>query len=344
MSGTMNILSAGPALSLQDLGRSGYLAKGLTRGGAADLRALHEGAALLGQTADRTAVEMMGFGGTFETDADTVVALTGAEMMATLDGAPLIWNASHALPAGAKLVIGGVRTGTYGYLHVAGGFDTPINMCGRSAHLTAGIGALLQAGDSLPITAGHARPGLLLVPETRLAGGDIRMVPSFQSALFSEETRARFCDTRFRRDPRANRQGVRLDMEGDGFHADGGLSIVSEVITPGDIQVTGDGAPYVLMCESQTTGGYPRIGTVIPSDLPKVAQAPVGAELRFELISLEDAIAIETRARAEIKSLPSRVTPLVRDPHDIADLLSYQLVSGVISATADPFDTMGDTT
>lgn len=343
MSGALKILSAGPALSLQDLGRSGYLAQGLTRGGAVDLLALQEGAALLGQGPDCAAVEMMGFGGTFEASVDTVIALTGAEMSATLDGAPLIWNASHRLPAGAKLVIGGVRAGTYGYLHVAGGLDTTPEMSARSAHLTAGIGALLQAGDSLPIPPSAARSGLCLLPEDRLSGGAIRMLPSFQSELFSAETRARFAATRFRRDPRANRQGVRLAMDVAGFHADGGLSIVSEVITPGDIQVTGDGAPYVLMCESQTTGGYPRIGTVIPADLPKVAQAPAGAELWFEVVSLQEAIDIETRARAALKALPARITPLVRDPHEIADLLSYQLVSGVISATADPFAMTGDT-
>ncbi len=342
MRGTLHILGAGPALSLQDLGRSGYLAKGLTRGGAADLRALHEGAALLGQAPDCAAIEMMGMGGSFETDTDTVIALTGAEMAATLDGAPVIWNASHALPAGAKLVIGAARAGTYGYLHVAGGVDTPPEMGARSAHLTAGIGALLRAGDTLPIRASQIRSGLHLTPENRLTGGMIRMVASFQSACFSSQTRARFYDTVFRRDLRANRQGVRLDPGGAGFHAEGGLSIVSEVITPGDIQVTGDGAPYVLMCESQTTGGYPRIGTVIPSDLPKVAQAPVGAELRFELVSVEEAIAAETRARAEIKDLSSHVTPLLRDPHDIADLLGYQLVSGAVSATADPFATQGE--
>ena len=342
MSGALHILSAGPALSLQDLGRSGYLAQGLTRGGAVDLLALHEGAALLEQGAACAAIEMMGFGGTFEASIDTVIALTGAEMTATLDGAPLIWNAGHALPAGAKLVIGGVRAGTYGYLHVAGGFDTTQEMGARSAHLTAGIGTLLQAGDSLPITSASTRSGVFLTPENRLSGGVIRVLESFQSELFSDATRARFIETRFRRDPRANRQGVRLDMDGDGFHAKGGLSIVSEVITPGDIQVTGDGAPYVLMCESQTTGGYPRIGTVIPSDLPKVAQAPAGAELRFEIVSLEDAIAIETRARADIKALPSGLKPLIRDPQDIADLLGYQLISGAVSATADPFTAKGD--
>jgi allophanate hydrolase len=340
MSNTITILSAGPAMSLQDMGRPGYLAFGLTRGGAADIRALHEGAALLGQRPDLAAMEMVSMGGAFTFAKDTIVALTGARMAASVDGETLAWNASHHVPAGAKLVIGAAQAGTYGYLHVAGGFDVPLQMGSRGSHLNAGIGALLKVGDSLPIgQPGHPKSGYFLPQDNRFSGGAIRIVSSIQTGEFSDETLTRFAATPFKRDPRANRQGIRMDHEGDGFEAKGGLSIVSEVIVPGDIQVTGDGAPYVLMCESQTTGGYPRIGSVIPSDIPKVAQAPVGAPILFEFVTHQDAIALETHARAEIKALASRAEPLVRDPYDIADLLSYQLVGGAVSAMADPYET-----
>lgn len=338
MSAHLKVLSAGPAMGLQDLGRKGYLAYGLTNSGAADRLALYEGAALLGQSADCATIEMVGMGGTFEATADTVIALSGAQMTATLDGVPLVWHASHFLPAGAKLVIGGVKTGNYGYLHIAGGFDTPLYMGARASHLSAQIGTALQSGDTLAFhPTPQARSGYSLPPDDRFRGGLIRVITSFQSAHFSEETRERFGATQFRRDPRGNRQGVRMDTDAPGFFAEGGLSIVSEVITTGDIQVTGDGAPYVLMCESQTTGGYPRIGTVIPSDLPKVAQAPLGAPIQFEFISFDAAIEVEKRARSAVKTLASQAQPLVRNPNDINDLLGYQLISGVVSATADPF-------
>jgi allophanate hydrolase len=340
MSARMNILNAGPALTLQDMGRSGYLAQGLTGGGAADTLALREGAALLGQSPELAALEMVGMGGSFEVTQDTVIALTGALMAATIDGAPLVWNASHLLPAGAKLVIGGVQSGAYGYLHVAGGFDAPLVMGARSAHLTAGVGKVVNAGESLAIGVPKSkRSGYFLAPQDRSKGGVIRVMETVQTALFSDDTRARFEATTFRRDARGNRQGVRMDTEGEGFFASGGLSIVSEVILAGDIQITGDGAPYVLMCECQTTGGYPRIATVLPADLPKVAQASVGAPLQFAFVTMEEAIAIEKRTRAEAKALAGQVQPLIRDPHDISDLLSYQLVSGAVSATADPFET-----
>lgn len=338
MSGHLTILSAGPAMSVQDRGRHGFLAYGLTRGGAADLLALHEGAALLGQPPDLAAIEMVGMGGTFTCTSDTVIALTGALMSASIDGTAVVWNASHSLPAGARLTVGGAQEGTYGYLSIAGGIDTAQVMGARSAHLTAGIGALLEAGQELPLgPSAGARAGYFIAPVPRLSGGEVGIVASVQTGQFTAETLERFTATEFRRDPRGNRQGVRMASDSDGFFVEGGLSIVSEVIAEGDIQITGDGAPYVLMCECQTTGGYPRIGTVIPSDLPRVAQAAAGAPLRFRFVTLAEAREIETKARAALKALAGRVQPLVRDPSDIADLLSYQLVGGVVSATADPF-------
>lgn len=334
MSGILTVRTAGPALTVQDKGRSGFFAQGLTRGGAADVLALEEGAALLAQDPGLAGIEMVGMGGSFTTSKDTVIALTGARMAANIDGAPLPWNASHWLAAGATLTIGGALEGTYGYLSVEGGVDLPVVMGARSSHLKSGIGRMLVAGDTLPMGSRKTQqPGWVLDVDPRLTGGEIRIVPSFQTDQFTAETLKRFSRTGFRRDPRGNRQGVRMASDGDGFFVEGGLSIVSEVISEGDIQITGDGAPYILLCECQTTGGYPRIGTVIPSDLPRVAQAPVGADLRFSFVTLEEARRIEHQDRAKRKALAHRRRPLVRDPYDIPDLLKYQLVGGVVSAT-----------
>jgi allophanate hydrolase len=339
MSGTLTILQAGSAMTVQDLGRPGYRALGLTHGGAADPAALHEGAALLGQVPNSAALEMAGSGGSFQADVDIRIALTGAQMQVSIDGEPIAWNASHLLPAGAKLTIGGARDGAYGYLHVGGGFDVEPVMESRSSHLAAGIGRLLQTGDSLPVGKDSGSVTSQTLPrDSRFGGERVRIVSSMQTDAFDDATRARFTDTTFRRDARANRMGARMDHEGEGFATGGQLTIVSEVITPGDIQITGDGAPFVLMCECQTTGGYPRIGTVIPCDLPIVAQAQPGAALQFAFIDLDEALAAETRHRADLADLPKRRQPLLRDPARIRDLLGYQLISGVVSATADPFE------
>lgn len=331
MSRALIIHQAGPGVTAQDLGRPGYLVYGLSRGGAADTLALAEGAALLGQPPETAALEMAGMGGVFEPSEDMRIALTGAPMRAAIDDAPAQWNASHLLPRGARLTIGGAESGSYGYLHLAGGVQTPRLLGARGAHLAAGLGAALQPGDRLPIGP-DARPqdaAQRLEVEPRFDGGAIRIVPSLQTGFFDEAEIARFQETAFRRDARGNRMGVRLLPPGEGFHSEAGLSVLSEIIVPGDVQITGDGAPFVLLCECQTTGGYPRIGSVLPADLPRVAQAPAGAELRFVFVSLEEAVEVERRERESRRSLRGRLRPLVRDPALIANLLSYQMIGGV---------------
>lgn len=95
------------------MGRPGYLAYGLSRGGAADRLAIAEGAALLGQSEMLSALELVGMGGEFEATRDLRIALTGAPMEAIMGDTPLQWNASHLLPAGERLFIGAVETGVY---------------------------------------------------------------------------------------------------------------------------------------------------------------------------------------------------------------------------------------
>lgn len=327
----LTIHSAGPGLTVQDLGRPGWKAQGLSTGGAADRLALFEAAALLTTRPTQAVIEMMGFGGTFSTDEDTRIALTGAHMQADIDGAPIGANQTHLLPAGAKLTIGGAKAGVYGYLAFGGGITTPPIMDSRATHLTAGIGKRLEAGDKLPLgpdpdLAAAARK---LTADDRFSGGTIRVMPGPQTDFFSDETRDTFTKTQFTRSPRGNRQGTRLDYEGTGFPIDGGQALVSDLIVPGDIQMTGDGIPYVLLAECQTIGGYPRIGSVIPADLPKIAQAAPGTPLQFQFLTVDEADATAQSDARVLQELSNTCEPLIRDPHDIADLLSYQLISGV---------------
>lgn len=323
----LNILKAGPGVSVQDQGRPGLAALGLSRGGAMDTLALAEGAALLGQPDTLAALEIAGSQITLRADHDLRIALTGAPMRALCDGHALAWNASHMLAAGATLTISALKGG-YGYVHAGGGIDTPLMLGSRAAHLSAGIGRMLAPGDRLPLGADGGRTtGMLLDPAPRFEGGIIRMVASMQTGLFDPAALDRFQATAFTRAPRANRMGQPLN--GGKVAATQGLSILSDAVVPGDIQITGDGTPFVLLAECQTTGGYPRIGTVLPCDLARLVQAPPDAVLRFRFVPLNEAVALERAEAVRRDGLRAGLRPLVRDPHAIADLLAYQLISGV---------------
>lgn len=336
MSRALKVLRAGPQMTLQDMGREAYLGQGLSRGGAMDRLALWEGAALLGQSERLAALEMAGMGGAFEALGDMRIALTGAPMSAAIDGVRAAWNASHLLPKGAQLTLGAAERGAYGYLHVGGGFDAPEILGARAVHLAAGIGRAAEAGDLLAVGEDARDEVNLCLPEDgrldgRLGGGLIRLAASVQTALFSDEARARFEAVTFRRDAKGNRMGARLSHDAEGFGSTAGLNVLSEVIVSGDVQITGDGAPFVLLAECGTTGGYPRIGAVLPADLPRVAQARAGEALRFRFVSEAEALEAERREAARRAGLRKAVRPLVRDPRMMRDLLSYQLISGVVS-------------
>jgi allophanate hydrolase len=329
----LTVLRAMGGVTVQDRGRPGFLSQGLSRGGAMDRLALAEGAALLGQPPDAAALEIAAGALSLRADAPMRIALTGAPMSAACDGAPLTWHASHAIPRGARIDIA-ARGAGYGYLHVGGGIATRRVLGSRSAHVAAGIGRVLAPGDNLPLgdDPGH-RTGMTFTPLPRWDGGTIRCVTGPQTALFDDATRDRFAAATLARDARGNRMGQRLT--GGQFPAAGGLSILSDVVVPGDIQITGDGTPFVLLAECQTTGGYPRIASVLPCDLPRLVQAPPGAPLRFALVTLEDARGAEAAEDARRADLHRHLRPMIRDPHDIPDLLAYQLVSGV-TAGHDP--------
>ncbi|MDG2406551.1 MAG: urea amidolyase, partial [Paracoccaceae bacterium] len=141
--------------------------------------------------------------------------------------------------------------------------------------------------------------------------------------------RQRFTETAFIRGSRGNRQGVQLEFNGAPFVATDQLLLLSEVMVVGDVQMTGNGAPFILLPECQTTGGYPRIGTVLPQDVPYVAQATPGCALEFEFVSQKAALESYLSYTQIYQALKSKVVPLLRNPHDIKDLLSYQLISGV---------------
>ncbi|WP_371154401.1 biotin-dependent carboxyltransferase family protein [Jannaschia sp. 2305UL9-9] len=320
----IEILSCGPLITVQDHGRPGWLSQGLAQGGAADRLALAEAVALLGPGAG-AGLEIPGAPLRLKLHVPTTIALTGAPMRAEADGRPLVWHAAHPLPAQTVLDLRPTGQGSYSYLHVDGGLSTEEVLGSRAAHRIAGIGDALQQGDTLPCKAGGGGAARRLdTAPTRFDGGELRLVPTPQTRLFSDEERARFCDTAFVRDPRGNRQGVRLASDGAGFATQGQLTLLSDFILPGDVQMTGDGVPYILGPECQTTGGYPRIGSVIAVDLPRALQAPPGATFRFRFVTVEE-------ARGLMPARPVAV-PLVRDPADVPNLLSMQLISGVVSA------------
>lgn len=323
----LEVLEAGPGLSLQDCGRAMGMGIGLSPGGAADKVALVRGHALFGHSLGSLALEMAGYGGRFKANGNLRIALTGAEMRASLNGGPLPRDMHLTLKDGEELQIGAAVNGQYGYLHVDGGFDAPNVLGGSGYHSVAQLGSLVKKGQFLtarPVKV--AEPSPLFLPPSTDDSSPIRVISGPQSELFSAETRKRFEETVFQRSHQGNRQGVKFDQSGPAFAASSQLDLASDFVIEGDIQLTGDGTPYVLLADCQTMGGYPRIGTVLPADVPRISQSLPGSKFRFSFVELSEAERLWTSFEDMLTNFKGQLQPRVRNPHEMSDLLSYDLI------------------
>jgi 5-oxoprolinase (ATP-hydrolysing) subunit C len=303
----LTVLSCGLGTSLQDAGRFGLQRYGVGTSGAfnrLDLRALH---ALLGVN---TAIEFLMMGGVFSYHgAPRLVALAGDATLHIND--QLIPPLTCALiNDGVMLRVGVARSGNSMMLGVAGGFDLPLDLGSHSFHLRGGLGIYLKAGDILALNASENRELCNLQPYKEETGA-FRVVLGPQDDYFAQDVIEQFLTSPFTISNEADRMGFRLT--GAKLTSDKGHNIVTDGVATGSIQVPGSGEPIILMVDRQTTGGYPKIATVISSDLTRLAKHRPGDTLHFKAVSQEEAINIARLHERNMTAWLSSKQPLKRE-------------------------------
>ncbi len=334
------VKACGPMTTLQDAGRIGAARLGLSRSGAMDRLALAEANALVGNGPGEGAIELMLAGATFVAEDGPVrLAVAGAAMPVSRDGAAIAPATSFVLPQGGAVTIGPAAAGIFAYLAIAGGLAVEPALGSVSLQPRAAIGGLdgrpLRAGDRLPLKAEtvSAGPDLSLDPWKPDPAAPIRVVLGPQDDHFPPEAIAAFLSNAYAISDEADRMGYRLT--GAPIAHLHGYNIVSDGLVGGSIQVPGSGVPIVLMADHQTTGGYPKIATVISADLGALAQRRVGAAVRFEAVDVATAQRVARDRAGRIAALPSRLRR-ARDLPDVEELLGLNLAGAAIDALAAP--------
>ena len=287
---------------------------------------------LVGNPPETAAIETLLSGCRLEVVGSPVlIAAAGPGLSLSIDGWPVPGGQSAEASPGQMVALSPVRAGVYGYLAAAGGFALPPAMGSLSSHRRSGLGPpLLQAGMTLPVHSPPILPAQLrLVQVPEHATGPIRFLWGPQEDWFAQEARAALTSAQWVIGQRSDRMGLFLD--GPALVALAG-SMVSDGVVPGSIQVPPSGTPVILMRDCQTTGGYPKIGTVISADLDRLAQMRPGEAVRLEAVSRDIALTALAGARAAIDGL--RPDPALRRP-DTVWLLHHNLIDGVW--TSQPF-------
>jgi len=341
--GTLEILQPGFGTTVQDRGRPGHRHEGIPLSGWLDEPLAEAANALAGNNGGEAVLELRGMGTELRVQAGPVrVALAGAIAAKWLhaDGRHThlpAWQ-SATLQPGDQLQVGVAETGC-AYLAVAGGLRLPPQLGSRSSYWRAGLpgllGRALRPGDLLPCSTWTSPdPREWRTPSPwALPDGPIRVMLGPQENHFRPEAIAAFLNAEWEATPEQDRMGMRL--RGSALqHVDAAAAdIVSDAVTPGAIQVPANGLPIVLMADSQTVGGYPKVATVIRADLPRLAHLKPGARLRFKAVSGAQARqALENQRTDWTRWLATRETFVPPGFVDEAALYGSNLVSGMLRA------------
>lgn len=320
----LGVTDGGLSTTVQDRGRFGHYHIGMPPAGAMDQYAHRVANALVGNDGDAATLELTYAGPDLEFGAETVVAVTGAEMDPSLNGEPLpTWTAVR-VEAGDELEFGFATEGARAYLAVAGGIDVPEIMESRSTYTLIGIGGhegrTLEAGDELPLGDPDRAPPVGAAVDDEYVpdyGADepIRVVMGLCDYRLTDEGRDRLLGAEWQVSDEADRVGCRLegpDIEGmfeereQPFGAGPDQTNVVDLGYPvGSIQMAGQ--PIVLMRDAVTGGGYATVGTVVSVDRDALAQARTHETVGFEAVDVETALAARERRQDRLDAIRATI-------------------------------------
>ncbi|MFK7891797.1 MAG: biotin-dependent carboxyltransferase family protein [Granulosicoccus sp.] len=326
------VRAVGPLVSIQDAGRAGKLRYGVCASGPMDRFAYACARAALTLDHGCPVVEVSLGGLTLECMSGEVsLAFAGAEPCIRLDDVRLpAWSVA-TLRQGQTLSITGGDWGSFSYVSFAGDLQCRRWLGAAATHMLSGLGAgALTAGQELVIHSARTCPdreGALAVPDFVQPCEEIHAVLGPQQACFTHDSVERFFAHPFSLGTAYDRMGVRLT--GPQMELTDALSIPSEPVIRGSVQVSGDGVPTVLLADHQTTGGYPKIATVVSVDTDRLVQLRSGQSIRFSAVSPAEAIGITRRVNEEREQY---LASLQQPQGNLAyRLMHYNLIDGVVA-------------
>lgn len=319
----IKIANGGFMTTIQDMGRFGYQETGMAVSGVMDTRSASLANILVGNDETEAVIEVTMMGPMMEFTKDNIIAVTGGDLGAKLDGKPLPRYEAVLVKAGQTVSFAGMFSGSRAYIAFAGGLDVPVVMGSKSTNLKSKVGGYegrkLGAGDEI----GFAAPKTWLpnMSKRKLAPDDmtareytLRVVMGPQDDCFTEKGIATFLGSTYTVSNEYDRMGCR--MQGDIIEHKNGGDIITDGISFGAVQVPSHGNPIVMMADHQTTGGYTKIANVISVDLPKLAQCMPGFKIHFKKVEIDEAQDLYCAQKEEFAALKEALNTQAEPAND----------------------------
>lgn len=336
MRAVFQIEQVGPFVSVQDAGRSGYARFGVTKAGPMDKLGHLLTNYALGKYDHSSAIEVSLGGLALKCiEGEITAAVGGGCFSINLDGSELAPWSIFTLREGSVVKIRSGDWGSWCYLSFLGDIMTKEWLGSQSVHQSSGLcGLAYKLGDKIVVDSAKTNSdtsGSFFDPKSLKPSSEVRVVQGPQDLYFDGTSITKLYLTDFKLTADYDRMGVRLN--GEKLTVNRALDMPSEPVARGSIQVPGHGDPICLLADHQTTGGYPKIATIISVDQDVMAQKRVGDVVKFTKTNVGDAIKIARQRDLQIDMMKEEI--LGNRASFIHKLWSSNLISGVVSTSQD---------
>ncbi len=289
---SLKVIKAGILDTIQDRGRYGYRKYGINPTGVMDCEASRKANLIVGNAMDEAVIELHFPASAFLFERPAVIALTGADFSATIDDQFIANNTSVSVHEKSVLRFTHPKNGARSYLAIRGRIEISKWLNSYSTHLKAGIGGLhgtrLKKDDIIFFSQkssdiiSYKNLNQLLNPVDEIHV--VNVLSGNEWNWLSENDQGIFLNSEYSISPKSDRMGYKLI--GGKINIAGKTDLVSSPVCFGTIQILPDGSLILLMADHQTTGGYPRIASVITAHHSILAQKRPGDHIRFELTDI----------------------------------------------------------
>ena len=323
---SLKIIKPGFFTSIQDRGRWGFQSFGVPVSGVMDEQAMMKANLLAGNDENCPVIEFTLHGAEIELREDAMIAITGGGSSVFYDGKELPFNRPIHLRKGFVLKFALSLDGCRSYLSIAGGLEVNQVMNSTSTYTPSRVGGIdgnvLKAGDEIHFTnklsqlSTNIKRSLPLdqnvICMARWSMGKetyskkIRFIKGPEWDWFSASSQEKISQSEFLILPSSNRIGYKL--KGDSLQRNSDHELISTAVAKGTIQCTPDGSMILLMADCQTTGGYPRIATVVAADISACAQKKIGDTLQFDEVSFDEAEQLLLEKHRTLREMKSAIS------------------------------------
>ena len=276
----ITVVKPGFFTSVQDRGRFGSRHFGVPVSGVMDKKAGDLANELLENEDDAALLEITMTGPVLEFAVSTYIAITGATMSGFINDEAIEMNTVQAIAAGDRLHFGKLEEGFRTYLAVKGGIQTDTVLGSRSQYIPLTSRNHLKKGEELPIEASSEfEPKITAVQRPKDIKRDLEVTPGPEWDQLSSQQQEAVLGTKFSVAKENNRMAYQLEEPIDPHT----INMLTSATLPGTVQYTPSGKLLILMCDAQTTGGYPRILQLTEEAVARLAQKKTGDRFRFQM-------------------------------------------------------------